>query len=159
MTIFFREASQLLNIAKNSQNVQNLGFFWKKICLFEKKLEMFQDRWLWQICLKGVSNGIIAQEFSERSKFWGFHLEKMGFWKRTLNCFISKKLLVTNVSRKRLKWYYCVRILKTFKTCVFFETRWISSNKTLEIYQQRSLWHFFLKSVSNGITAEEFWKR
>ena len=46
---------------KNSQNVQNLDFLWKiDEFFFEKKLGIFENCYLRQVFLEGVSNGIFS---------------------------------------------------------------------------------------------------
>ena len=141
---FFLKASQLVLLLKNSQNVQNFGFFFleKNACFFDKDLWNVSKT----VIVKNVSRMSIKWYFCLRIlktfKSWVFFSKKMDFFdKKPWNK--PKTLIVTNMSKMRRKWYFCLRVLKTFKICVFSETRWIFPNKTFEMYQDLSLWQYF----------------
>ncbi len=159
---------------------------------------MFKNCWLWQMFLECVSNGIIAHDFSKRSKF-EFFWEKNGlFRKRALKDFkiahggklfekVSQPVLLLknsrnlhffvfflkrngffrwkvleffkiadceNVSRMRIKRYYCLWFSKTFKNWVFLGNKWGIPIKGLEMFQVRSLWQICLETSQMALLIE-----
>ena len=90
---------------------------------------------------------------SENVQFLGFFSgKKTGFFdKEPWND--SETLIVANVHRMRVKWYFCLRILKLSKSVFFSEKRWVYPEKDLEMNQNPSLSQNFLESPSNGIVT------
>ena len=79
-----------------------------------------------------VSNGIFAHYFSKSPSFGVFFGKNWFFSKKE----VSKVLNVKKSSQKRLKWYYCLRILKTFNILWLFAVKkWFFSIKNLECFK------------------------
>ena len=92
--------------------------------------------------LECVSNGIMlkkSQNFQNFRFFW----QKLFFFFEKEHWFVSKTLIVTKVSRMRIKWCYCLWNLKTFKICFFFWKKHGFLEKRFGFFQNRQKWQTF----------------
>ena len=164
----FLECVSIGIIAWEISKHSNFVFFWKKKDGFwRNSLEYFKIAKGGNFFLECVSNGISAYKISKRSKFGVFSEKMFLSEKETWN--VSRSLTVAIFSRKRLKWYYCLRILKTIKFLIFFrkkmdfsaEEPWnVSRSLTVIFFSEKRLkWYYCSKILKTFELLGFFWKK
>ena len=109
------------------------GFWWDL-----RFFKFFKHGWFHLECL---SKDIIAQEMSKCSKIESFEKQDVFFSKNSLKDFKRTKL-ANFFSSLRLRLSYCLRILKTFKNCVFGKTAGIFFKKCQQFSKDACLTNF-----------------
>ena len=104
--------------------LSEVGFFWKKRCVFRKKPWIFQKSLVLTYAVEcdGIS------KFSQKPrKNLSFFEKKCGFFKKKtiFRNWLEVAILLYNATET-------LRSLKTFKS--FLESRWISCTKNLEFF-------------------------
>ena len=103
---------------KISQNAQSFGVF-KKTMRLSKKIELFRNRWRWQICCKMRIKSYSFLKLSFWPQLWGFFGKKnqkilnvgKNLWKRKVfsekkNLFIFLRAFFTKTGRQKIcRWF------------------------------------------------------
>ncbi len=111
----FLECASIVITAYKFSKQSNFEIFGKKMGYAEKGPWSVSRSLIVLNLSKNFSNGIIAYEFSRRSKILGF------FENEPWN--VSKSLNVKKSSLKSPEWYYCLRSLEIFRNWVFFKKK------------------------------------